>query len=42
MSADPETGNGFCFVGIDDASLDSALDRALNTFRSAPSHGHRA
>ncbi|CAL5218983.1 g738 [Coccomyxa viridis] len=37
IDLDPETGNGFCFVGIDDASLDSALDRALNTFREAKS-----
>ena len=32
-SADEESGNGYCFDGMDNGALNSALDRALLTFR---------
>lgn len=32
-SGDPESANGFVFDGIDEGSLNSALDRALQYYR---------
>ena len=34
LCADPEGGNGFVFDGVDEGSLNSALDRALQLHRS--------
>ncbi|CAK0748133.1 hypothetical protein CVIRNUC_001816 [Coccomyxa viridis] len=33
VDADPRNGNGYCFGGMDAGALNSALDRALTTFR---------
>lgn len=35
-SAPPEQANGYSFGGADEASLNSALDRALTTFKEKP------
>ena len=33
LTGDPEQANGFVFDGVDEASMDTALDRALNYYR---------
>lgn len=33
LDADREQGNGFVFDGVDEGSLNSALDRALHLYR---------
>ena len=36
LCADPDQGNGFVFDGVDEGSLNSALDRAISLHRSEP------
>eukprot|EP00891_Asterochloris_glomerata_P000624 jgi/Astpho2/624/fgenesh1_pm.00013_%23_17_t len=36
VDAGSEQGNGYCFDGVDEGSLNSALDRALQAFREKP------